>query len=486
MTSSAVPCVMLAAFAAFPFASGVCPGQDPLPRDVLRGTVTDAAGKPVAGVGVALERHEAGGFTCLDLLFARTTRKVQTLTTGKLGTFAVQVPRGVPFDLFVDDGVNAPIRRRGVYAGEDVTLQLVPAARVTIALRDASGAPCAGGTVRAWDVESVTWLELAIDAAGRCDTGRLPPGAFTFDIAPASAQRPDWQRITLEAGVATPLEFTLEPGCVLRGRVVDAAGKPIAGARVGEGWVMDKFVKTDADGRYEMRGYGAPGYGEVRVTAPGHGPQRRLVKKNEAGVTEDITLEAGCEVMGRVLDARGRPAAGVYVAAVGGGFSGQDTHDWCSDRTDADGRYRLRGLRSSVAHSVIVHAEGAAALVGDLPPDGLGPTPLHLPDVALRTARYVSGTVVDADGRPLAHVAVSLRGCNADRASLLGSRQPVANQNADYCIAARGMSTDSLGRIHFADVPAGQYVLTVGQNGASGQTVVVAADKDPDPVRIQR
>src|SRR5262245_61322765 len=303
MTSSAVPCAVLAAFT---FAGGVPRAQDPLPRDVLRGTVTDAAGAPVAGVGVALERHEAGGFNCLDLSFARETRKVQTLTTGKLGTFAVQVPRGVPFDLFVDEGVNAPIRRRAVYAGEEVSLQLVPAARVTVALRDGSGAPCAGGTVLAWDAQSVTWLELPIDASGRCQTGRLPPGAFTFRIAPASAQRPEWRQISLEAGVTTPLEFTLEPGCVLRGRVVDAAGKPIAGARVGEGWVMDKFAETDADGRYEMHGYGAQGYGEVRVTAPGCGPQRRLVKKNAAGVTADFTLEASCEVTGRILDARGQ------------------------------------------------------------------------------------------------------------------------------------------------------------------------------------
>jgi protocatechuate 3,4-dioxygenase beta subunit len=482
MTSSAVPCVVLAAFL---FAGDATRAQDPLPRDVLRGTVTDAAGAPVAGVGVALERHEAGGFNCLDLAFARSTRKVQALTTGKLGTFAAQVPRGVPFDLFVDDGVNAPIRRRAVYAGEDVSLQLVPAARVTVTLRDGDGAPCAGGTVLAWDAQHVTWLELAIDAAGRCQTGRLPPGAFTFDIAPAAVQRPDWVRISLEAGVTTPIELTLDPGCVLRGRVVDAAGKPVAGARVGEGWEMKKFVETDADGRYEMHGYGAPGYGEVRVTGPGCGPQLRRVENNSAGVTEDFTLEPVCEVVGRILDARGRPAAGVYVAAVGGGFSGTDTHDWCSDRTDAEGRYRLRGLRSRIAHSVIVRAEGAAALVGDLPP--VGPTPLQLPDVTLRTARYVSGTVVDADGRPLAHVPVSLRGCNADRATLLGSRQPVANQAADYCIAERRMSTDSHGRIHFADVPVGEYMLTVGRGiGDSTLTVVVAADRDPDPIQVQR
>lgn len=459
--------------------------QEPQPRDVLRGTVTDASGQPQAGVTVEVRRNEAQGFNCLDLALAHTTKQVQKLRTGRNGTFAAQLPRGVPFDLHVDDGVHAPIRLREVYAGEDIALQLVAAARVAAKLLDQRGQPCAGGAIEAWDGRHVRWLDGAIDAAGRFESDRLPPGPMTFDIAPATAMHPEWLKLTLEAGVTTPIELVLDPGCVLSGRVVDrGSGKPIAGARVGEGWTMKKFAVTDADGRYEMRGYGASGYGEVRVTAETFGAQLRQLKPADQGVTADFALDPGCEVTGRVLDAAGKPVAGVYLAAVGGGFGSSDneTHDWCSGRTDADGCYRLQGLRLAVAHALMVRAEGAATLVGDMPP--LRPGPNRLPDVALRTARYVSGVVVNLSGEPVAGVGVTLRGNNADRATLLGCQQVIDSHAGDYCIAVREMRSDSLGRIHFADVPAGSYKLSL-DGDRSTIAIEVSADHDPAPVRLE-
>jgi protocatechuate 3,4-dioxygenase beta subunit len=307
---------------------------------------------------------------------------------------------------------------------------------------------------------------------------------MTFDIAPASAERPQWQKLTLEAGVTTPIELQLLPGCILRGRVTDQdTGKPIAGARIGEGWTMDKYVETDADGRYEMRGYGSYGYGEVRVTAPDYGPQLRRLPKQADGVTADFALQRGCEVTGRTVDAAGKPVAGAYVAAVG--FSGDGTFDWSGSTTDADGRYRLRGLRHEVEHALIARADGFASLVGDLP--SLRPEPTALPDVTLRPARYVSGVVVDAEGKPVAGVQVWLRGNNADRAQLLGGADGGDTHGADYCIAVREMKTDSLGRIHFADVAPGSYQL-LQRDGQSEQlrAVEVLAERDPEPTRLER
>lgn len=479
------PCRRRFAPFAIPALAGLLAAQQPLPRDVLQGTVTDAAGAPVANATLEVHRRDAQGFHCLDLVHSRATQRVQVLRAGKNGTFATQLPRGVPFELHVDDGVHAPIVRREVYAGEQVALQVVDAAHVTLVLRDQAGKPCPGGRLEAWDAEHVRWADGAIDREGRWASDRLPPGPLLLDIAPAVAQRPEWRTVELEAGVTTPVEFVLEPGCTLRGRVTDkATGQPIAGARIGEGWTMDKFVESDADGRYEMAGYGAPGYGNVRVTAAGYGPQLRLVKRDDAGVPADFALEPGFEVRGRITDATGKPVAGAYVAAVGGGFSSSSgtTHDWSSATTGPDGTYLLRGLRLQHAHGLLVRFDGAATLVFDLPEPTHGT--LALPDIALRTARYVTGLVETPDGAPRPGVTVALNGCNSDRPTKLGASRH--DPSADYCIAVRSMRTDSLGRIHFADVPPGTYVLRVEAPGADGTvTIEVPEGRDPDPVRIQ-
>jgi hypothetical protein len=454
--------------------------------EALSGTVTDPAGAPAAGVTIEVSWRETEGFSCLDLPASRAMRQVQSLRTGKNGSFALQLPRGVPFHLFVDDGVHAPIRMRTVYAGEDLALRLVPAARVSLTLRDEAGAPCPG-RLEAWDLQHVRWVDDAIDAQGRWTSGRLQPGSLTLDIAPATARRPEWHKLTLVAGETTPVELSLAAGCVLSGRVTDATTrKPLVGARIGEGWTMDKFVVTDADGRYEMRGYGGEGYGEARVTAEGYGPQLRRLKSAAGGLTADFALEPACEVTGRIVDAAGKPVVHAYVAAVGGEFgSGDgDTHDWCSAHTDASGRYRLRGVRRAIDHSLLVHAEGTALLIGDMQ-HLTGP--LQLPDVVTRAARYVSGVVVDADGAPQVGIDVRLRGTNADRNTLLGAGAgaDAGCTGADYLIASRSMKTDSRGRIHFANVAAGTYQLEIGgRDTQEAQTIEVAADKDPEPLRV--
>jgi protocatechuate 3,4-dioxygenase beta subunit len=224
----------------------------------------------------------------------------------------------------------------------------------------------------------------------------------------------------------------------------------------------------------------------VRVTADGYGPSQWRVDPRAEPIERDFALAPGCEVSGRIVDPSGKPVVGAYVAAVGGDFTGGDvTHDWSSARTDAEGRYRLRGLRATVPHTLLVRADGWATLVGDMA--AVGPMPLQLPDVTMRTPRYVSGVVVDGDGKPVVGLDVSLSGANADRAQLLGTAKgPGCSAEGDYCIAARTMRTDSLGRIHFADLPAGSYGLDLGREGRQSAQIDVVADRDPEPLRLQR
>lgn len=142
---------------------------------------------------------------------------------------------------------------------------------VTGAIRRPGGAPAAGVRVRA-DVDS--WRagpEAVTDAAGRFrleGVRRPPPDRFGDDdpwlvtvgirawldgvgsargqrtFAPDAAQGP-------EVDVGT---MTLEAPAVLVGRVVDAGGRPVAGARVARerGFRFDDGTESDADGRFAL------------------------------------------------------------------------------------------------------------------------------------------------------------------------------------------------------------------------------------------
>lgn len=446
--------------------------------EVLRGTVVDAEGKPVAGAVIELYRRSAEGFCCLDLPFSRLVKRLETLKTGKNGSFATQLPRGEPFEVRLDDGVHAPIVRREVYGGEDLALALVAAPTLAITLVDANGKPCPGGSLEAWDARRVHWIEAAIDEHGQWHSSRIPVGTWTVDIAPALAMRPEWQRVLLIAGETTRLELTLQPGITVRGRVTEAGtGKPIAGARVGEGWTQDKFVRTDADGRYEMCGFGSPGYGDLHVRIDGYCPGSVQLKA-DAELVSNFELAPARAFTGRILGRDGAPAIGVYVAAVGGR---DDVFDWSSAVTDAEGRYRLPTVSPGTAHTLFVRTADGATLLADLPV--LTDADRNLPDVALRSGQYVGGTVTDDDGRPVAGVEVSLTGCNPDRATLLGLQGVAADRGRDYCIAQREMRSDSLGRIHFANVMPGAYQLTWTSGNARASTAIeVKAGADPEPV----
>ncbi|MFO1076109.1 MAG: carboxypeptidase-like regulatory domain-containing protein [Planctomycetota bacterium] len=464
-------------------ALGACPAnaQDPVQTDVLRGIVVDERGTPVAGLAIDLCRPDGGDFLCLDLGLMRTTRRVATLRTGRNGTFAAQVPRGVRYELRADDGVHAPIVRPEVYGGEELRVLLEAPATIALSLVDGKGEALAGGgEVFAWERSGCERSLGAIDARGRWRSGRLPSGPIMLDVVPATAMRPPWQDLVLRAGTETPLVLAVEPGVVARGRVTDAAtGAPIAGARVGEGWTFSKCVLTDDDGRYALHGFGERSYGDLRVAAADHSSGVVRVRAPRADLAQDFSLAPARCVLGRVLGSDGRGVAGVYVAAIAFVNREPGTFDWCSARTDADGFYELRGLRPDIRHTLLVLPPDGARLVADMP--SLANGDLVLPDLGLRAGRYVSGRAVDETGAPIVGLMVTLEGSNADRYRLFGA--VTGETGADASVAIRHMRTDSLGRIHFASVAPGSYKL-VWQDGMQTDfaMIEVTAAGDPEPV----
>jgi RNA polymerase sigma factor (sigma-70 family) len=160
------------------------------------------------------------------------------------------------------------------------------------------------------------------------------------------------------AGVATAAESRPAPGAgqkaqaaqprpqqgkdakqlmTISGRVLDAAGKPVAGAQVAvlarqairlsswENWAWSRNdvlgqVKTDGEGRYVLKvpPTAAVNFRKVRVVAvsPGHGLGWQEVDPKARTATAEVRLAAQQTIRGRLVDLQGAPTAGVKVFVV--------------------------------------------------------------------------------------------------------------------------------------------------------------------------
>jgi protocatechuate 3,4-dioxygenase beta subunit len=472
--------------------AAVVPAQKPL-LEPLTGTVVDPDGKAVAGAMVEVWRADGRDMNGLDLAYWNTYRLLNRAPTNRAGAFGVQVPRGLRCQLRIDQPPFARWLCDAIDAGEPMRIALAPPATFAgkVTLPDGTGTPA---KLRAWNDERTYVLDARTDEHGvfRCE--RLPAGTVTVELAPDRASAPEWTKITFVAGETVEHDFTCAVGEVLRGRVVDAAtGKPIAGAQVGEGWVLHRAVAIDKDGVYELPGFGSQGHGEVHCTAEGYVRVLTMTKDIAPATPRslDLRLDRGNAAAGIVVAPDGAPLAGVYVAAVGTVHNGQEQyHYWVSGRTDAAGRFHLQGVRPDLPPTLLVRHDGWATLVLHLPQakDGVH----DAGRVDMRKARLLTGRVVDADGKPVARVAVGLWGSNADRsrmATLLAGQQGYGGWDLlRMYLDQHQARTDSSGRFAFGDLPAGEFGLVVygprNERLAGQQGIVVSADADPEPIEL--
>jgi beta-lactamase regulating signal transducer with metallopeptidase domain/thiol-disulfide isomerase/thioredoxin len=170
---------------------------------------------------------------------------------------------------------------------------------------DSEGNPVEGAVAQlGFDRFGTGEPKATTDAEGRFVIKDCKPGRSAVTVE-ADGLTPDAQAVTI-AEETEPLEFTLKPGHVLRGQVVDVDGKPIEGVLVApDTWrgyrTLEQQMKTDAEGRFEWRG-APPDAVEYSILKQGYMSKRDsvLVASEEEQV---ITLYPELEVCGRVTDA---------------------------------------------------------------------------------------------------------------------------------------------------------------------------------------
>ena len=305
-----------------------------------------------------------------------------------------------------------------------------PAGVELLVLASHTGRPIQGATVELGHTATGSNRErvrmLRTDARGRvnvaCPAGLLRATAWDDRLAGGPVH------LELAQGDERTHTLELDLAHEVAGRVIDAESQlPVAGATV-VFWTFAErdVVRTLADGTFRHPRFPASEFAEqVRVEAEGYGPTVLYLRVDGDGWEQPAALEGGrshsgtgtpwieaqlvpeLRVVARIVDHEGRPLAGASVSAEGYYRVLPDvaSRDAALGHSDADGNVSITGLRSDVSHSILVTAEGHAALEIEL---AAGRRLAELGTLRLPRERFLSGTVVDADGYPVEDVRVEL------------------------------------------------------------------------------
>jgi len=239
-----------------------------LRASVLSGRVVAPDGRPVAGARVRAKAAEQGTFFASGFL-----GEPEALTSGN-GRFVldgVTPGKGVRLLARHTSFVDAASEPFDVESGQSVRvpdLVLGTGVGLEVVVRDPDGRPLADarveldfarGEVPNWDDLEMMLGDrtLRTDADGRARTDRVPPCTLTVTAshpkhAPAHVER----EVSAQEPSPVRVDLRLRRGATVAGRVLDAAGQPVADAFVRarpEGEEDPPFRgTTDAEGRFRI------------------------------------------------------------------------------------------------------------------------------------------------------------------------------------------------------------------------------------------
>jgi RNA polymerase sigma factor (sigma-70 family) len=262
------------------------------------------------------------------------------------------------------------------------TLARAATARAVSAAGSTAALELADGVFRSMVVAKfrlAAWLVVGILASGM-----LPLGV-ALELAPPAAQAPP------RAAVAA------DRGLTVTGRVLDDAGRPIAGARVARGSDLRgqesvPEAATNADGQFVMNDV-PPGPVVLTVQAHGHEPDLKTMKAGPGAPPVEFRLGPAHAIRGRIVDAHDKPIAGAPIAA--DEWRAHHSLRW-NTRTDAEGRFRWD---DAPADGVQIDL-GALGFTGKRFWTAMPDAPEKT--ITMRRALHVRGRVTDAEtGRPI-------------------------------------------------------------------------------------
>ena len=437
---------------------------------VITGVVREGDGnRPIAAARVAVE----SGLSTPEGWSAEATRN--EAVTDAEGRFRLEGIGRAPVRLSARARGFGRAERSGVRAGASVELFLFPGATLAGAVRDDGGRPVKGATVRA--VGDTSWNAPPTertDERGEFELAVFPAGEYTV-VAREGGRAPGIASVVVEPGGEATVALTVSDGGYVTGRIVDAAGRPLAGRvrlEVFEDRGLPDFAsdgvaaEAKADGTFALGPLPLGSLG-IGVSAPRHASRRvdaQVPARGRAVDVGDVALDPGLAIRGRVRDREGSAIAAATVRALRQepGEAGE-----AEATSGPDGRFDLGGLRPG-RHEVSASATGYATAYAAADAGG---EPL---DVVLDVGGAITGRVVDAEGSPVEEARVTAQA--DDRGP--GRRHSARADEGD-------------GRFLLPDVAPGAYGLGVqasgrGEAARSGVRVVAGRTTDVGTIALAR
>ncbi|MFN0008299.1 MAG: hypothetical protein ACKVXR_10350 [Planctomycetota bacterium] len=479
-------------------------------RGTIRGRVVDTEGRVISGAAIFAGPLPSGGKAGVRSLssafvgtpepaFGGTEGASPATEIGKSGERGLfEIPRPDDGSLLHARGERlVPVRALGCWDGdpnqvESVLVVARPAAVAGVVV-DVAGRPIEGVVlaVRVPDSPapaSGSILDCAVplehyarsDADGRFEIADAPGVAGRLLVVRRVGSPPLSQ--PLGAGAETQLRIVFDVGAEsetsARGIVLDAQGKPVAGASVRFG---PHAARTEADGSFVIETVVTHPATEILASKAGFLPGRAVLDLH-AGDHEIRLGPPALRLAGRVVDSDGRPIAGVDVQAsdltridgiaIEDLAAGEGPGPSTRDETDAEGRFEIGGLDRRAY--VLALVDRRSMLTMRTEPIEAGRTDAEIRFGGEGMTVKVAGRVVDRAGQPVPGAEVWLVRETTREERGQGDRVEVFTRaNGEGAFEFPGVSADvRYARVAFPNDLSFEHRIEPGQN--LGGLVLVA------------
>jgi carboxypeptidase family protein len=304
-------------------------------------------------------------------------------------------------------------------------------------------------------------------------------------------------RATVDLSSATTVTVELDAELAIEGVVVMADGTPVEGAQVtaqseqpqaapervrgfgGGGMAMggpSGWTQTGKGGKFRIVGLSAGNY-RLNVSADWQGAVNIRGKRSDpiaAGRTDvKLVVEVGGSISGRVVDSSRQPVANLWVFAnpdaregrMPEGAQGRNT------RSKEDGTFVLTGL-SDGTYTLQVNSgwDGSSSNWKPFTRSGVPSNAKDL-EIVLEEGLAISGTLVDAEGRPLPNVQMFCQAVQQQQPPQRGTQVMTAPRMVNA-----NVGSDDKGEFSFRGLAAGDYTVTIqdwGGGGSGAQQLVI-------------
>jgi protocatechuate 3,4-dioxygenase beta subunit len=316
------------------------------PTKLALRAVAAESNEPIEGVSIAYTiRIDDGKFLEATILTGEDgAAAIEWPATAKVHKlwFTARTPKRVPVHVLWDDDrhpIKLPLQKE---------LRFEPGTTIGGIVKDEAGRPIEGATV---DVNAPATESERRNSVFTLGTARTDgQGRWRLDTAPKNldelwtrVEHPRYKGDGTRVSRGLNSEMILKKGLTVTGRVIDAAGKPVRGARATLG--RDNWAPNPPSGTTNERGAFTlencdPGPAFIAVQVEGLAPNLQDVGVEDRMAPVEIRMTEPASVLRlRVVDVHGKPVAGATVVA--NIWRGHQSIEFRAE-TDRDGRVEWR------------------------------------------------------------------------------------------------------------------------------------------------